>query len=267
MYGLRYEEHIRLSGELPFSLAADIEITSTSYSHEANWHENTEIQYCRNGNGTVSLDGTTEPFYAGDIVVVNTNVIHHILSNDKVNYTCIIIDRIFCEDAGIDTASLQFEHHFKSSIIENYIKELITIYEGDDICRTAKLKDLILRILIELRENHTVKENVSVKKDVFSRVKHTIKYIRENYGRKMSLDELAKNVITDKYTLSREFKRTTNQTIIEYINSYRCKKAAELLTEGATAADAARKCGFENLSFFSKTFKKYMGLLPSKIKK
>lgn len=269
MPGLRYEEHLEHSELLPFTLTVGIEITSTRFSPEANWHEHAEIQYCTFGQGIVSLDGQLFPVTAGDFVAVNTNVIHHITSPDKVRYTCLILDPVFCKEAGIDTTSLQFETIFRSPRLELLFEQLESVYrDKSDICRTARLKVLILQILIELRQSHTAQKAASgtVKPEVFERVKLTIKYIREHYQNKLSLDEIAGNVYADKYVLSREFKKTTGQTIVQYINSYRCKKARDHITSGVTVANAARMCGFENMSFFTRTFYKYMGELPSKYK-
>ena len=122
-------------------------------------------------------------------------------------------------------------------------------------------------MLIEFREKHTLSENkYAIKAHSFEAVKETIKFIRTNYERKMSLDEISQNAFVDKYSLSREFKKVTNQTIVQYINSYRCKKASEYISDGVSVADAAQMCGFTNMSFFTKTFKLYMGCLPSKYK-
>lgn len=122
-------------------------------------------------------------------------------------------------------------------------------------------------MLIELREHHTLSEKVyTTQKRSFDAVKCTIKFIRTNYERKISLDEAAKNAFMNKYTLSCEFKKLTSQTIVQYINSYRCKKAAEYITSGTSVSEAARLCGFTNMSFFTKTFKRYMGAMPSEYK-
>jgi AraC-like DNA-binding protein len=43
-------------------------------------------------------------------------------------------------------------------------------------------------------------------------------------------------------------------------------KASEYIKEGKSVAEAGYLCGFENSSFFTKTFKKYKGVLPSKFK-
>ena len=269
MPGLRYEEHLEHSELLPFTLTTGIEITSTRFSPEANWHEHAEIQYCTYGQGIVSLDGQLFPVEKGDFVAVNTNVIHHITSPDKVRYTCLILDPVFCKEAGIDTTALQFEVQFQSPELSLLFQQLEAAYKDkEDICRTARLKVLILQILIELRRYHTVEKVAAgvVKTEVFERVKMTIKYIREHYQNKLSLDEIAGSVYADKYVLSREFKKTTGQTIVQYLNSYRCKKARDYISGGITVANAARMCGFENMSFFTRTFYKYMGELPSKYK-
>ena len=96
------------------------------------------------------------------------------------------------------------------------------------------------------------------------KVKEAIKYIRENYAHKFTLDELARFIHIHKYTLCHNFKKATGQTVVQYINNYRCQKAGSFIKKGDSITQASLKCGFENASFFTKTFKKYIGVLPSK---
>ena len=148
-------------------------------------------------------------------------------------------------------------HPFKSQML----------YFSYSPCRVAKMNTVILRMLIELREKHTVSKSApDIRKRAFENVKSTIGFIRGNYEKKLSLDTIAKNVFTDKYTLSREFKKATGQTVIQYLSSYRCKKASELILDGLSVTDAAGMSGFSNMSFFTRTFRNYMGCLPSKYK-
>ncbi|ELP5185316.1 helix-turn-helix transcriptional regulator, partial [Clostridium perfringens] len=70
-----------------------------------------------------------------------------------------------------------------------------------------------------------------------------------------------------KYYTCRTFKEVTGKTILDYINHIRCINARNLiLYNGYTISESAYKSGFNNLSYFSKTYKKYMGLLPSEEK-
>ena len=56
-------------------------------------------------------------------------------------------------------------------------------------------------------------------------------------------------------------------TVIEYVNILRCKEAKRLISEGQSVSEAAIASGFNNLSYFTRTYKKYVGELPSSNKK
>lgn len=268
MIGTRYEEYEHLDSGLPFILHVNLERTPFTCSKEKNWHENLEIQLCTDGCGTVLLNGERYSFNKNEIVVVNSDVIHHTGTDQRLIYTCLIVSPAFCRQMGIDCGSLTFTPHIKSFELVGLLNELTKAYGDNTLtCRTAKLNELLLRILIELTENHSVKKDTpEIQTKSFERVKAAVKYIRKNYSKKITLDGVAKAVFTDKYALCRDFKRLSGQTIIEYTNNYRCMQAAEYMLEGHTVTEAAEQCGFENLSFFTKTFKKHMGFLPSEYK-
>ncbi len=269
MKGTRHEEYHRFEGNLPFILSIDIERNIYQQSAESNWHENLEIQLCTEGKGAVLLDGQKYDFNKDDIIVVNSNVIHYTGTDTNLKYTCLIISSDFCKDIGIDPRNYKFCSLIKSAALVDLFTTLNETYSNHDIpFRTAKLNEVVIKILINLAENHitTAIPSVSNPKD-FETVKSAISYIRKNYNKRLSLDEISKEVLCDKYALCKKFKRLTGQTIFENLNNYRSIKAVELLREGHTVAQTATLCGFENLSFFTKTFKKYIGNLPSMYKK
>lgn len=156
----RYEEYFGFKSKLPFALYVGLERTPENCSNEANWHENLEIQVCEEGEGTVLLDGEKHHFLTNDIVVVNSNVIHHTGTENNLKYSCLIIDTKFCEQADIDHTAFLFEPHFKSKTFIDLLNNLQTIYSNNkDICRVAKSKEIVLKILIELCEHHILKVN------------------------------------------------------------------------------------------------------------
>lgn len=265
MENYRYEDYSQIKGNLPCVVNYDIIRTKNQLSNMANWHHNFEIQLCCEGSGFVILDSVRTEIGAGDIVAVNCNTIHFTGTDDYIKYHCIIIDNDFCVNSGIDCSEIQFENTFKNPVIMNRIIETVEAYKNpDDICYKAKLQCFILKLLIELRSDHTKSFSVS-KNNIkyFKEVKKTILYIQSNYDKRITLEELSKETYIDKYSLSKKFKEFTGTTIINYINHYRCKMALLMIQNGEQINNAARLCGFNNISFFTKTFIKYTGNLPS----
>lgn len=263
----KYEEYHDLSMEKPCFFNANIHRTLKNCSNNTNWHNNIELQYCSSGQGYVLIDSEKIEFNKGDIVVVNSKSIHYTGTMDEIKYHCLIISAQLCELAAIDYEQLYFEPIITNPIIAETIKKINKVYFSDDECRIAKLQMLLLKILIELKTNHTIPNKFIDKSSKNHIVIDTIKFIKKNYMNKITLDILAKNVFTDKYSLSKKFKSTTGFTIVQYINSYRCEKVISLMRKGVSINEAAIKCGFNNMSFFTRTFKEFTGELPSKYRK
>ena len=164
---------------------------------------------------------------------------------------------------------MHFEPLIKSPAVREKFLALRHAYEDTEApLRTARLYQLLIALLIELAEHHGTFLSLPRATDVKgATVKAVIAYTREHYQEKITLDALSRAVLYDKYALCREFKKYTGQTITDSLNRYRCIKAAELLASGASVADAAEHCGFESLSYFTKAFKKHLGVAPSKYKR
>lgn len=268
MFGTRYEEYIDFKNNIPFVIAFGISRSKAHYSPELNWHENLEVQICRVGEGQVMLDGKKIRFGKGDIIVANSGVLHHTGAEDIIEYDCMILDTEFCRQSGIDVTKTRFNEHFDDDEISEIFLEIKKIREKDEIATIAKQRMLALRLLIRLCEAHpescdAPQTNIGAHKTVTD----AITYIHQNYDEKISLDGISKSIFANKYTLSRAFKKMTGQTVVEYINGYRCKQAVRLIREGYRINESARLCGFSNMSFFTKEFKHYVGCLPSEYKK
>lgn len=268
MLGTRHEEYINFLDNIPFVAYFDIERSCTQYSTAVNWHKNTEVQICTSGNGYVLLDGKKINITEGDIVIANSNVLHYTGTDTSITYSCIILDTEFAESSDIDLTKNRFEELVRDEKITRIFNEIRTVKEESDYLSVAKLRELTLKLLISLCEGHLLDQSsYDCKSNSYKTVTDTITYIRKNYQHRLTLDEIAKNVFANKYTLTRVFKEMTGQTIVEYINTFRCNQAARLIFDGTGISESARLCGFSNMSFFTKTFKQYIGCLPSEYKK
>lgn len=262
----RYEEYLHFSDNVPFIFHNRLERGAEHAAREANWHDNLELQLCDGGRGWVFLDGRRVEFVPGKVVAVNPGVIHRTVTDGELCYSCLIFDSAFCRNAGIDTGRICFLEEPEDDSLRLAFEEIRALYASPDAsCRTARLQRLALDLLICLKERHMGEATVS-RESGDGTVKNAIRYIREHYAEPLSLEDVAGGIYANKYVLSRQFKRATRQTVVEYIHTYRCLCAARLLESGCRVSEAARSCGFSNLSFFSKTFRARMGCLPSKWK-
>ncbi len=265
MLGIRYEQYKNYTNKFPFTLATGLERSRYHFSKEQNWHENLEIQLFTKGSGYVLLNGEKYDVEKDDIVVVNSNVLHYTCTDTSLTYTCLIISNEWCKQMNIDYAALAFEPRIKNREFANAILQLSCICSApEDLLCVAKANEILLKIMINLVEQHCSSGAVvPFKTKHFETVKETIRFIQDNFQRKLSLAEISQAVFFNKYTLCKEFKRYTGRTIVEYIHHYRALKAIDFFSEGYSVGRTAELCGFENLSFFTKTFKKHIGKTPS----
>ena len=94
-------------------------------------------------------------------------------------------------------------------------------------------------------------------------VKAAMTHLRSHLSAPFSLDALAQAVGISKFHLSRQFKRFTGKTVVQVLNQMRCNEARRLIEGGISVSAAAASCGFENLSYFTRSYKRYFGVLPS----
>ncbi|MEG2570295.1 MAG: AraC family transcriptional regulator, partial [Clostridia bacterium] len=94
-----------------------------------------------------------------------------------------------------------------------------------------------------------------------------VAYINKNFAHALTIEDISASVGFSKYYLCRMFKELTGQTVFEYLNFVRCVRAKLLLGTGEyNVSQVAELCGFSNLSYFTKQYKRNVGTLPSKEK-
>lgn len=90
-------------------------------------------------------------------------------------------------------------------------------------------------------------------------------YIKENLSNKITLNNVADKIGLNSAYFSHLFKKETGISFIEFRMQLRMEEAKQLMESGnMKITDIANNLGYEDLSHFTKTFKKYTGFAPSK---
>lgn len=90
------------------------------------------------------------------------------------------------------------------------------------------------------------------------------RYIEENLGGELTRSVLAGQVYLSEDYITRLFIRETGRTLPVYIARRRMEKAAKLLRESTDPiSKIAMEVGYSNFSYFSKTFRDYVGSTPN----
>ena len=92
-----------------------------------------------------------------------------------------------------------------------------------------------------------------------------LEVIENHYADCITLEDLSQAAGMNSKYFCRYFKDMTHRTPVDYLNYYRIEQACfKLVTSNESIADIGLSCGFNDVSYFIKTFKKYKGMTPKK---
>lgn len=95
-----------------------------------------------------------------------------------------------------------------------------------------------------------------------------ILYLNSNYARKITIEELTREFRTNRNSLNRHFRKTTGESIFEYLIRFRIKVACTLLRDTSLpVSEIMERVGFTNVSYWGRTFKKNVGMTPTDFRK
>lgn len=95
-------------------------------------------------------------------------------------------------------------------------------------------------------------------------LRNMVDYVQRYYVRPITLEQIAAAGSVGRTTCAAIFRELLNQTPIEFVNDVRVRAAANLLaTSVLPVTGIARQVGFSSVSFFSRTFRRFMGVTPT----
>lgn len=253
-------------------------------SFALHWHEKIELLFFLTGEAVIRCHSEDFLAKAGDLVVINSNELHQgFCSGIRAEYYCIIFDAALlqsrradaCEEKYIGPIAqnrILFSNLVKSDpVVKSHIERLVREYSSRQLGYEIAVKAAIYELLLYLLRHHAKKMISSSEYEAqarnLNRFKGILEYIEEHYNERISIDGLSEMAGISRYYFCRLFKSITGNTLTAYLNGLRVNKAEEMLKSGAAnVTEAALACGFDDLNYFSRIYKKYKSIAPSSVR-
>ena len=261
----------------PFS-TYHIQNGGQSFQIPVHWHDELEIIYVKSGFLTVNISGENYIGKPGDAFVVSPGNLHFMGSqNGTVDYFTFLFPLkyiAFRSDDMLDDKliePLNSGHLMISPEIKDTVKEqceqLAGVYAAEIDKSESKITSQIRKKIILLQFIHELwKKGFIVENDTTGRntvEKEMVSYIQQNYTGKILLREFGEQFhLSEKY-ISRYFKEHFHITLSRYVTYLRLEHAKQMLQEtDISVTEVAMQSGYQNISYFIRSFKKTYGVSP-----
>ncbi len=249
-------------------------------------HKEIEIVQILNGQMRFEINNDSLICDTGDIIIINSNIPHSsesIASNTQQMLFQSDISLIYInshsdithpylygflntntkpyylfprstkinKELGVYLKNIYNELHLKNDMFETYLRGYLNL-----LCACLNRNKILIEH-IEQKNNNPLNKIMPI-----------VDYIEKNYSHSISLADISETTHLNEYYLCRLFKNATGQTVFNYINYIRIRKAENLLAETAlSVTDIAVSVGFANTARFDESFKRTTGTTPLKYRK
>jgi AraC-like DNA-binding protein len=243
------------------------------------------FQITLEGYGALEIDGTKSFIQPGSAMLVHIPGDHHyyLPKNSpywSFFYICIngsealrLIQNIIKESGSIIHLGKNnsiYERCFK--LYSRYFKQEIRNPTEEDDETALHLSQVAYTIILDLLK--ITKYKGLVNKPVQPRfIDDARVYIEKSYQKNICIDDIAGAVGLSKSHFSREFQLWRGESPRKHLENYRIRRAATLLYSGngnssdGTIKKIAFECGYQDVNYFCKVFRKRMGMSPAEYRK
>lgn len=252
------------------------------------WHEELEAAVVTEGCAVVAAGNEKYTVPAGEGFVINSGILHgawdvdasgcrfHSLvfhprlvggSIDSVFYQKYIIP--FQQNRNLVSLHLKPKIPWQAQVldaIENAWQACVNEPDGYEFQVRKELSDMVYLLQSRLPADSPSVSSKAMRNG--ERIKLMLQYIHDSFAEELSTAKIAESASVSESECLRCFRATIGTTPIQYVRRYRIKRAAQLLTNTQEQiSDIATQCGFQDVSYFTKTFREIKGVVPSEYRR
>ena len=254
-----------------------------SFQIPVHWHDELEIIYVKSGFLTVNISGESYIGNPGDAFVVSLGNLHLMgAQTGAVDYFTFLFPLKYISFRSDDILDERLLEPLSSGHLmigprigdaaSKLCEQLADIYMAkndgseSEITAQIKIKTVLLQFILEMWNKGLVVENDTSGRNTVE--KEMVSYIQQNYTGTISLKTFGEQFhLSEKY-ISRYFKEHFHITLSQYVTYLRLEHAKQLLQDtDIPITEIAMQSGYQNVSYFIRSFKKTYGMSPLKYRK
>lgn len=278
MQYLRYHENRRRGTvDFPFEFH-HVTKAHPDYYMPLHWH--TEMELIRVLKGRLRLNvANREHFLGGGFFAIIPSNLPHSAIPEACEYECIVFDATILLGKNEEVnrvVTMLLEHTLipQNVFLPNagaihdaawiLFDSIASQSEGHQMIVLGALTLILGTIMSEKRYHiSSEKSEYGFRKSI--RLQQAMHFMEESFQEHLSLDDISSKIGMTPKSFCRFFKEMAHCSPIDYLNNYRIERASyQMLTTDMTVTQIALENGFNDLSYFIKTFKKYKGITPKK---
>ena len=250
-------------------------------------HEFSELVIITKGSGKHIVNDYEFPISVGDVFVISGRQEHEFREMRQLSLVNVMFDPENPALTNLDTSDLP---GFRSLCVlepkhrKNHKFESRLQLSGDDLKKAERLVDeleqeledakpgfkaiataLLIELLIHLSRCYSHSENPEALS--LLRIADAINYLEKHYKEQIDFHKLAQSAGMSIRSFQRAFLRATGVSARHYLMMTRLKRAVELLKyTDSSVSEAAYQTGFGDSNYFSRVFKKHIGVAPKHLR-
>ena len=242
------------------------------------WHDEFEMIFIYKGQGLFSVNGFKNICKEGDIIIVPPGSIHSIEQNqnDFVEYFNIIFSLSLLEENPESHCYRTYLSQLSENdcmknlfldsdnsickkltpLAQDLIEHRHAEYSGYEMMIKSRLYEILYILFYENLNDKKINPQNQREKENALRLKKILSYINEHFDEKITIKEVSELIPLSESRFMTFFKNQTGVSFIKYLNDYRLEAAAEqLLQTRKSVTEIALENGFDNISYFIRSFK------------
>lgn len=260
-----------------------------SYRHmQPHWHEEFEIGKINNGSLIYRIGQKDHRINEGDILIITPDELHaaHQIDNIPAHTSTIVFhlnllgltqkDRCtlkyiepYTKDKTLPNPVIRPDHPSYQKINDcfNELWQLESPHKGNELL----VKATLFRLVYYLWELDPTPSSKVYSPETLRNIEHlkpVLTFIHEHYAETLTIEQLASISGFSSVHFMNIFKKVMDVPCMEYILHYRINAASQALKEtDFPVMKIALENGFQNIPYFNRTFKAYLGCTPTQYRK